>query len=95
MIFRIMIGLLAAAFTAVAISTPATAQAEQPSAAGQQCRWDAPAQFGPRAAVRAAVWTCGPPARAEKACGRYEPYWPHWLSQRALPPVRRWVVERC
>lgn len=95
MTIRTMMGLIAAAFAAAAIQTPATATTAQPSTAAQQCRWEVPAQYGPRAPVRPAVWTCVPPARAEKACGRYELYWPHWLSQRALPPARRWIAERC
>ena len=96
MTIRTTIGLLAAAFGAAAIQTPAAATEPQPPSATQQCRWEAPAQVGgPRAPVRPAQWTCAPATRVQKACGHYELYWPHWLSQRALPPLRRWVPERC
>lgn len=92
---RLTFVFLAAAFGAAAMSSPAAAPAARPSPAVQQCRWNIPAQFGPRAAVRAAARSCPAAARRQEACGRYELYWPHWLSQRALPPVRRWVAERC
>lgn len=92
MTIRIMIGLLAAAFAAAATQTPAAATTAQPSTAAQQCRWAAPVQYGPRAPLQATQKTCRP---VKEACGRYELYWPHWLAERALPPVRRWVAERC
>ncbi len=95
MTIRIMTGLLAAALAAAAIQTPAAAQTEQPSTAGQQCRWEAPTQSGPRAPLRPATWVCPESKPSKQVCGRYERHWPHWLSQRALPPVRRWVTERC
>ena len=95
MTIRTILAFITAASGAVATQTPAAAAQTQSPAAEQQCRWESPAQYGPRAPVRAAVWTCAPPARAHKVCGRYELYWPHWLSQRALPPVRRWVADSC
>lgn len=85
----------AAPLTPVSAQTPAAPQTSPPETA-QQCRWVAPAQAGgPRAPVRAATWTCTPAAARQKACGRYVLDWPHWVSQRALPPVRRWVPEPC
>jgi hypothetical protein len=93
MTIRIMIGLLAAAFAVTAIQTPATAQAAPSSATNQQCRWETPPQFGPRAPVQAPTWICTS-ARAEKPRGHYEYYWPIWASQRALPLVRTWVPDR-
>lgn len=92
MTIRMMVGLFAAAFGAAALQSPAAAVAVQPSTATQQCQWEAPAQFGPRAPLGAAQKTC--PA-VKEACGRYELYWPHWIAERALPPVKRWVAERC
>ena len=78
------LALVAAAPEAPAATMPATAD---------RCPSEAPAQAGPRGPVRPPAGRCAAPSRA--ACGRYESHWPHWLAQRALPPVRQWVVERC
>ena len=89
---RLMAGLLAAAIGAAAIQTPAASTPARPETAARQCQREAPAQFGPRAPLPGAQRTCAP---VREACGRYELYWPHWLSERGLPPVRRWVAEPC
>lgn len=96
MSIRIMLAFAAAALGAAAIQNPAAATAiAQPSKTEQQCRWEPATQLGPRAQLRPATRVCPGKAPAQQACGRTELYWPHWLSQRALPPVRRWVAERC
>ncbi len=95
MTIRIMIGLLAAAFGAAAIQTPAAAETGPSSTANQQCGWETPPQFGPRAPLQAARWTCKSSERLQKRCGHYGYYWPIWASQRALPLVRTWVPEHC
>jgi len=69
--------------------------AESYASPQHQCTREAPAQFGPRAALRPAVRKCVVAAHPDQRCGHYELYWPHWLAQRALPPVRRWITERC
>lgn len=92
----IILGLAAAALGTAATAAPSAATPAQSSTAEQQCRWVAPVRAGgPRSPVLAATWTCTPAAAREKACGRYVLDWPHWLSQRALPPVRKWVAEPC
>jgi hypothetical protein len=90
------IAIPAAAFVAATIHAPATAQQVENYAPREvRCRAEEPAQFGPRAPLRPAVQTCAAAAQPSARCGRYELYWPHWLAQRALPPVRQWVAGRC
>jgi hypothetical protein len=93
MTYRMTLALIAAAVAAATTTSPVTAQTAQTPTTVQQCRWEVPLQFGPRAPVQAPRWTCTRPP-AEKARGHYELYWPHWASQRALPPVRIWVPDR-
>lgn len=45
--------------------------------------------------MRPAIVSCAAETQPKERCGRYELYWPHWLAERALPPVRQWVNERC
>ena len=90
------IGILVGAMLAAGAQAAAAQQAPMGNAPNQdQCRWEPPAQFGPRATPRPAAWTCAAGAQRDQKCGHYEFYWPHWLAERALPPVRQWVSERC
>jgi hypothetical protein len=89
MSYRIALAFIAAALAASATARPTAAQTTQSSASAQQCRWEAPPQFGPRALVQPPRWICTP-ARAEERRGHYEYCWPIWASQRALPLVRIW-----
>jgi hypothetical protein len=84
--------LLAFASHASAALQPVKTTAPQQT---QQCRWETPAQFGPRASPRAPVWTCASAAERKPRCGHYELNLPIWAVGRALPPVRTWVSERC
>ena len=92
MTYRLIASFLAPVVSTVVVGTPAAAASAQPTPSKQECRLETPAQVGPRAPLRAAVRVCAPEAEPEG--GHYELYWPHWLSQRALPPVRRWVPDR-
>lgn len=90
MSYRLITTFLAAGIGGIIIATPAGAITAQPAPSGRECRLETPAQFGPRAPLRSTV--CA--TEAETKRGHYELYWPHWLAQRALPPVRTWVPER-
>ncbi|MDP9424213.1 MAG: hypothetical protein M3Q19_15515 [Pseudomonadota bacterium] len=86
----------AAGLIAAMIQAPATSQPIENDAPRQvQCSVEAPAQFGPRTPLRPVVQSCAAATQTAGRCGRYELYWPHWLAQRALPPVRQWVNARC
>lgn len=86
---------IAMSLAAASVGPTAPATAAPPAQAAQQlCRWETPAQFGPRAPVRAPVWTCAA-ASTPIRCGHYEAYLPIWAVGRALPWERRWVAEPC
>jgi hypothetical protein len=85
---------MALAASSGSVGPPTSAAAPLAQAAGQHCRWEAPPLFGPRAPVRAPVWTCAASAKPIK-CGHYESYLPIWAVGRALPWERRWVTEPC
>lgn len=82
---------LASAGHASAVTQPAKRSAPQQA----QCREEPPAQFGPRAPLRPSARMCPAAAERREVCGHYELYWPHWLAERALPPVRHWVSKPC
>ncbi len=76
-------------------AAPAPQPVESQAPTQARCRWEVPAQFGPRATPRAPVWMCPAAAERKPRCGHYELNLPIWAIGRALPLVRQWVSDRC